>query len=67
MASSMPDSSPAGKSGYKNRDKMKLKNDDGREGPMKGANAAFNDKSVDSMPNEGAPKLPGKGVIAKLI
>ncbi len=28
---------------------------------------AFNDKAVGDMPNEGAPKLSGKGVVAKLV
>ncbi len=63
MASSQKDTSP-------NMGKKKggMKNNDGREGAKVGPkNAPFSDKPVDSMPNEGAPKLPGKGVIGKLI
>jgi hypothetical protein len=64
MSSGLPDSSPS--SGSKKAKGMK--NQDGREGPQVGPKqAAFNDKKVDSMPNEGAPELTGKGVIAKLI
>lgn len=64
MASSMPDSSPS--SGSKKAKGMK--NQDGREGPHTGPKqAAFNDKSVGSEPNEGAPELKGIGVVAKLI
>lgn len=63
MASSYSDSSP--NSGAKKKGGMK--NNDGREGPKEGSKPAFNDKKVDNMPNEGAPELPGKGVIAELI
>ena len=63
----MPDSIPTKGSGYKNRDKMSIKNRDGRDGPLEGKNAAFNDKSVGVEPNEGAPKLSGKGVVGKCI
>ncbi len=64
MASSQKDSSPnQGKKGGA------LKNAGAkREGPLAGPkDPAFADKSVDSMPNEGAPKLSGKGVIGKCI
>ncbi len=65
MASSQKDSSPnmGGKKGGA------LKNAGAkREGPLAGPkDAAFKDKAVDSMPNEGAPELPGKGVIGKVI
>ena len=65
MPSGMPDASPSTKSG---KGRVGMKNNDGREGPQVGPKqAAFNDKSVDNMPNEGAPKLGGKGVIAKLV
>ena len=62
--SSYPDSSPNAKA----KGKSGMKNKDGREGPHEGPkNAAFNDKSVGVEPNEGAPHLKGKGVIAKCI
>ena len=62
MASSYKDSSP--NSGAKSKGGMK--NKDGRMGPHYGPkSAAFNDKNVGTMPNEGAPKLTGKGVIAQ--
>lgn len=65
MPSGMPDSSPSTKSG---KGSVGMKNNDGREGPQVGPkNAPFNDKKVDSMPNEGAPELKGIGVVAKLI
>ncbi len=59
MASSQKDSSP--NMGKKSNGK------EIKEGPKSAGKAAFNDKSVDSMPNEGAPKLSGKGVIGKLV
>jgi hypothetical protein len=61
----MPDSSPSAKS----RKGGGKKNDDGREGGGKEGpkHAPFNDKAVHDMPNEGAPTLPGKGTIAKII
>ena len=62
--SSYPDSSPNAKA----KGKGGMKNDDGREGPKMGPkNPAFADKAVGDMPNEGAPHLSGKGVIAKKI
>lgn len=65
MSSGMPDSSPSSKS---KKGSGGMKNNDGREGAQVGPKkAAFNDKAVDSMPNEGAPELSGKGCIAKLI
>ncbi len=60
--SSYKDASP--NSGAKKKGGMK--NQDGREGPKKGE-ASFKDKSVGVEPNEGAPKLSGKGVIGKCI
>lgn len=63
MASAQKDSSP----NMGGKKSVGMKNNDGREGPKAAGKAAFNDKSVDSMPNEGAPELSGKGVIAKLI
>lgn len=50
---SYPDSSPNAAA----KSKGGMKNDDGRE---KGnvSKPAFDDKKVDSMPNEGAPRLP---------
>lgn len=63
MASSQRDTSP-------NMGKKKggMKNHDAREGPHEGPKkTAFNDKSVDSMPNEGAPELSKKGVVGKVI
>lgn len=64
MASSYKDSSP-----NKGGKKGGLKNSNAkREGPLDGPKkAAFNDKSVGVEPNEGAPHLPGKGVIGKVI
>lgn len=63
MASSQRDTSP--NMGKKAKG---MKNQDGREGAQSGPKkAAFNDKAVGDMPNEGAPKLAGKGVIGKLI
>lgn len=64
MSSGMPDSSPSSKS---KKGSGGMKNNDGREGAQTGSKAAFNDKSVGVEPNEGAPELTGKGVIAKLI
>lgn len=64
MASSQKDSSPnQGKKGGG------LKNSGAhREGPLAGPkDAAFNDKAVENMPNEGSPKLSGKGAIGKLV
>ncbi len=61
--SSYKDASP--NSGAKKKGGMK--NQDGREGAKAAGKAAFNDKSVDSMPNEGAPKLSGKGVVGRCI
>lgn len=65
MASSQKDSSPnmgAKKGGaLKNAGAL-------REGPLAGPkDAAFKDKAVDNMPNEGAPELSKKGVIGDLI
>jgi hypothetical protein len=60
--SNYPDASP--NSGAKKKGKS-LKNEDGREGPQTGKTAQFSDKSVGNMPNEGAPELPKKGVIAE--
>lgn len=64
MASSQKDSSPnMGKKagGLKNSNAK-------REGPLEGPKkAAFADKKVDNMPNEGAPELAKKGVIGKLV
>lgn len=60
--SNYPDSSPNSKA----KSKGGMKNNDGREGAKTGPDKApFNDKSVGDMPNEGAPKLPAKGVIAE--
>lgn len=61
--SNYKDSSP--NSGAKKKGGMK--NNDGREGSKAASKPAFNDKAVDSMPNEGAPRLSGKGTIAKLV
>lgn len=67
MASSYSDSSP--NSGAKKKGGMK--NVDGREGGSgwnsDKSKASFKDKAVDSMPNEGAPELPKKGVIGKVL
>lgn len=67
MASSQPDSSP--NSG--NKAKGGQKNVDGRvDGAAWNSDkskAAFKDKAVDCMPNEGAPELSKKGVVAEVI
>ena len=65
MPSGQKDSSPnmGGKKGGGLKNSGAL-----REGPLEGPKkAAFNDKKVDAMPNEGAPELSGKGVIAEII
>ncbi len=59
MASSQKDASP--NMGKKSNGK------EIKEGPKSAGKAAFNDKSVGVEPNEGAPKLSGKGVIGKCI
>ena len=63
MASSQRDTSP----NMGSKKSVGMKNNDGREGPQEAAKPAFKDKAVNNMPNEGAPELSGKGVIAKLI
>ena len=63
MASSYKDSSPNAGS----KKKGGMKNEDGREGAKAASKPAFNDKSVGVEPNEGAPKLSGKGVVGKVI
>lgn len=65
--SNYPDASP--NSGAKKKGGMK--NVDGREGGAgwnsSKSNSKFSDKSVGTMPNEGAPELPKKGVVGKLV
>ena len=60
--SNYPDSSPNAKA----KGEGGMKNHDGREGGHDGPKMPeFKDKAVGDMPNEGAPELSKKGVIAE--
>ena len=65
MASSYPDSNPNAKAKGGGRSKKAGIDPAFEKGSDK--KMGFNDKSVGVEPNEGAPRLSGKGVVAKLI